>query len=123
MWRRLMYSRAAVILALYIGSYGSQALGAPDDRHGGNRDNKTWRDHNYGDERERIQSAQLSNWCGSIVRHKAKEQFHTDHLSFSFFPMVTTTYHAFAYRQTVRGSFRVKEGDRKGEKYRYSCRV
>jgi hypothetical protein len=130
MWWRVMHSRMALgvmILALSAGPYGSQALGSPlpmsDDRHDRHQDHKPKFHHNYDDELRRIHDAQLSNWCVSVVRHKAKKQFQTDHLSFSFLHVVTTANDMFSHHETVRGSFKVKDGDHKGEKYRYSCAI
>jgi hypothetical protein len=132
MWRRDIYSCMALgimIWALSAESYGSQARGSPwpmaEDRPGRNQDHQS-KEHQYPnpyDEMRRRQAAQLSAWCTRVVRQQAEEQFHTDRLSFSFWHTVTTGDDLFSYRETVRGSFRVKEGEHKRENYPYSCAI
>lgn len=127
---RVTQSRLALgvmIWALYAGSSGFQARGSPlprsDDRHGRNQDHKSQYEQHPDpyDALRRKHQDQLSDWCSSVVRQKAEEQFHTDRLSFSFWHTVSAGEGMAGYHETARGEFRVKEGAHKGEKYPYAC--
>ncbi len=130
MWGRVAHRRMALGVMIWVlssASYGSQALGSPlpvsDDRQGRNQDDKSKHEqhHDPYDAMRRRQQDQLSNWCTSVVRQKAEEQFHTDRLSFSFWHTVAAGEDMAGYHETARGGFRVKEGAHKGEKYPYAC--